>query len=311
MVQQLRKRLCKSYQKEESSTFAESSQIRKSHIRDMDDDEEDGDIFNQNEDDLVSLDQLDQNNKLDTKQKRIENSEEGIINVIVLPLYSMLTPQEQAKVFSTAASIDSSKTRLIVVSTNIAETSITIPTITYVVDCGRHKVKNYHPVSGITSYDVMWISKASADQRAGRAGRTNAGHCYRLYSSAVYERSFDAFALPEVITRPLEDVVLRMKSMHIRNVLNFPFPTPPDPQQIKAALKLLSDLGCIIFDSNKMTTSTGRSISTDESTITQLGQSCASLPLSVRYSKMLLVGAASSVLVRNELMNDRSKHLFS
>lgn len=276
-----------------SSSFAESTKGATDQIRDMDDDEEDGDVFNENDDDSVSLD----SGLLDGESKRDDTAEEGMKNVVVLPLYSMLTSQEQAKVFLTAASIDLSKTRLIVVSTNIAETSITIPNITYVIDSGRHKVRNYHPISGVTSFDIMWISKAAADQRAGRAGRTNAGHCYRLYSSAVYERTFDAFALPEVITRPLEDVILRMKAMQIQNVLKFPFPTPPDPRQVKAALSLLADLGCISSDINTATTSLGRSDLTDETSITQLGEACASLPLSVRYSKMLLVGASSNVLV--------------
>lgn len=69
----------------------------------------------------------------------------------------------------------------------------------------------------------MWISKAAADQRAGRAGRTGPGHCYRLYSSSVYSRYLDDFALPEVLTRPLEDVVLAMKAMRVSNVTSFPF----------------------------------------------------------------------------------------
>ena len=94
----------------------------------------------------------------------------------------------------------------------------------------------------------MWISKAAADQRAGRAGRTGPGHCYRLYSSSLYDRQFDQFALPEVLTRPLEDVVLAMKAMkamNIYNVADFPFPTAPDQSQLNAAVKLLANIGYI------------------------------------------------------------------
>ena len=140
----------------------------------------------------------------------------------ILPLYSLLSAEDQAKVF---APMQSTNHRLIVVATNIAETSITIPGITYVVDAGRQKCRNYNSGTGVASYDIMWISKASADQRAGRAGRTGPGHCYRLYSSSLYSRHMDDFALPEVLTRPLEDIVLAMKAMEISNVSNFPFPT--------------------------------------------------------------------------------------
>ncbi len=142
-------------------------------------------------------------------------------NTYVLPLYSLLSAEEQANIFAPVPEGH----RLIVVATNIAETSITIPGISYVVDTGRQKCRNYNSGTGIASYDVMWISKASADQRAGRAGRTGPGHCYRLYSSSLYDRHMDPFALPEVLTRPLEDVVLSMKAMKISNVANFPFPT--------------------------------------------------------------------------------------
>jgi ATP-dependent RNA helicase DHX37/DHR1 len=139
----------------------------------------------------------------------------------ILPLYSLLSSDEQAKVFAPVPETH----RLIVIATNIAETSITIPGISYVVDTGRQKCRNYNSGAGIASYDVMWISKAAAGQRAGRAGRTGPGHCYRLYSSSLYSRHMDDFALPEVLTRPLEDIILAMKSLKILNVSAFPFPT--------------------------------------------------------------------------------------
>jgi ATP-dependent RNA helicase DHX37/DHR1 len=139
----------------------------------------------------------------------------------VLPLYSLLAPEEQIKVFESVPE----NHRLIVVATNIAETSLTIPEISYVVDAGRQKCQNFNCGTGVASFDIMWISKASADQRSGRAGRTGPGHCYRLYSSSLYSRQMDPFALPEVLTRPLEDVVLAMKAMKIADVSTFPFPT--------------------------------------------------------------------------------------
>ena len=160
--------------------------------------------------------------------------------------------------------------------------------ITYVVDSGRQKCRNYHAGTGVASYDVMWISKAAADQRAGRAGRTGPGHCYRLYSSSVYSRYLDQFAIPEVLTRPLEDIVLAMKAMHISNVTSFPFPTAPEQSQINAAVRLLANLGCV--DVSRVEEHGG------DGMITTLGTAVAKLPLGVRYGKMLLVAAQANVL---------------
>ena len=156
------------------------------------------------------------------------------------------------------------------------------------VDSGRQKCRNYHAGTGVASYDIMWISKAAADQRAGRAGRTGPGHCYRLYSSSVYSRYLDEFALPEVLTRPLEDVVLAMKSMNVSNVTSFPFPTPPEQNQINAAVRLLANLGCV--DVSRVEEKGG------DGTITSLGLAVSKLPLGVRYGKMLLVAAQANVL---------------
>lgn len=118
----------------------------------------------------------------------------------VLPLYSLLPTKEQLRVFGEAPE----GSRLCVLATNVAETSLTIPGIRYVVDCGRSKERNYDKTTGVQSFDIGWISKASASQRAGRSGRTGPGHCYRLYSSAVYERDFLEFSEPEILRMPIE-----------------------------------------------------------------------------------------------------------
>jgi ATP-dependent RNA helicase DHX37/DHR1 len=251
-----------------------------SSLRDMDDDEADGDLF-QNDEDNDDYEDMDET---DGQQPIFDQDDNIPKKVKILPLYSLLSVQDQAKVF---APLDEN-TRLIVVTTNIAETSLTIPGISYVVDTGRQKCRNYHAGTGVASYDVMWISKASADQRAGRAGRTGPGHCYRTYSSSVYSRHLDAFALPEVLSRPLEDVVLAMKSMNISNVGNFPFPTPPDKSQLDAAVKLLANIGCI--DVSNIEREGGDGV------ITKLGAAIAKLPIGVRYGKMLLVAAQGNVL---------------
>jgi ATP-dependent RNA helicase DHX37/DHR1 len=256
-------------------------------FRDMDDDEVDGDMFQAKHENDYN-DNEDEQEEIVPTPKESEGTEEGDDNipkdVIVLPLYSMLSAEEQAKVF---ASVPDGH-RLIVVSTNIAETSITIPSISYVVDTGREKCKNYDVKTGVASFDISWISKAAANQRAGRAGRTGPGHCYRLYSSSMFSRHMDDFALPEVLTRPLEDVILAMKAMKISSVSKFPFPTPPAENQVKAAVKLLTNLGCVDPNDGRDPDSDGQ--------VTHLGAAIATLPLGVRCGKMLLVAAHAGVL---------------
>jgi ATP-dependent RNA helicase DHX37/DHR1 len=132
--------------------------------REMDDDELDAEGA---QDDFDTMDDSDD---VAPSSNAEENAEDDDIpkKAFVLPLYSLLSTDEQAKVFAPAPEGH----RLIVVATNIAETSVTIPGVSYVVDCGRQKCRNYNAGTGVASYDVMWISKAAADQRAGRAGRT-------------------------------------------------------------------------------------------------------------------------------------------
>lgn len=129
----------------------------------------------------------------------------------VLPLYAMLPASSQLRVFEEVMDGE----RLVVVATNVAETSLTIPGIKYVVDTGKEKVKNYNSSNGMETYEIQWISKASAAQRAGRAGRTGPGHCYRLYSSAAFNNSFPDFSIAEISKVPVDGVVLLLKSMHI------------------------------------------------------------------------------------------------
>ncbi|CAA0264137.1 ATP-dependent RNA helicase DEAH13 [Arabidopsis thaliana] len=186
----------------------------------------------------------------------------------VLPLYAMLSPAAQLRVFEEVEKEE----RLVVVATNVAETSLTIPGIKYVVDTGRVKVKNYDSKTGMESYEVDWISQASASQRAGRAGRTGPGHCYRLYSSAVFSNIFEESSLPEIMKVPVDGVVLLMKSMNIPKVENFPFPTPPEPSAIREAERCLKALEAL--DSNRG--------------LTPLGKAMSHYPMSPRHSRMLL-----------------------
>ncbi|KAL2118423.1 hypothetical protein VTJ04DRAFT_8083 [Mycothermus thermophilus] len=206
------------------------------------------------------------------KEFEIEDEEMGAgpRKMHVLPLYSLLPTKEQMKVFEPPPE----GSRLVILATNVAETSLTIPGIRYVFDCGRSKERKYDPVSGVQSFEIDWISKASAKQRAGRAGRTGPGHCWRLYSSAVYERDFPEFSPPELLRMPIEGVVLQLKSMNLQHVVNFPFPTPPDRQSIVKAEKLLTYLGAI----------------SPSGSITPVGVSMSIFPLAPRFARILLVG---------------------
>lgn len=144
-----------------------------------------------------------------------EKSRDIYSGLYVLPLYAMLPADEQLRVFKDVPQGQ----RLVVVATNVAETSLTIPGIKYVVDTGREKAKNYNYRNGMAAYEIKWISKASAAQRAGRAGRTGPGHCYRLYSSAIFSNVFPDFSSPEITKVPVAGVVLLMKSMGINKVI--------------------------------------------------------------------------------------------
>ncbi|ODA79815.1 hypothetical protein RJ55_05411 [Drechmeria coniospora] len=199
-----------------------------------------------------------------------EEQQEAPLKMQILPLYSLLPTREQMRVFEEPPE----GTRQIVLATNVAETSLTIPGTRFVFDCGRAKERHYDRTSGVQSYNIGWVSKASANQRSGRAGRTGPGHCYRLYSSAVFERDFAAFSDPELLRMPIEGVVLQLKAMNLQNVVNFPFPTPPERQSLAKSEKLLTYLSAL--------STSGQ--------VTQIGKTMSVFPLSPRFARILLVG---------------------
>jgi ATP-dependent RNA helicase DHX37/DHR1 len=222
-------------------------------------------------DDAMSIDGDVEGDEHDPAEFEIEEEGgTGPLKMQILPLYSLLPTKDQMKVFEPPPE----GYRQIIIATNVAETSLTIPGIRYVFDCGRSKERRYDPLSGVQSFEIGWISKASANQRSGRAGRTGPGHCYRLYSSAVYERDLPQFADPELLRMPIEGVVLQLKAMNLQHVVNFPFPTPPDRQALAKAEKLLSYLQAV--------SSSGQ--------VTQIGQTMSIFPLSPRFARILLVG---------------------
>ncbi|KAK0311662.1 putative ATP-dependent RNA helicase DHR1 [Friedmanniomyces endolithicus] len=197
----------------------------------------------------------------------------------ILPLYAALPSAQQLRVFHSPPE----GSRLIVLATNVAETSLTIPGIRYVFDCGRAKEKRYDNATGVQTFEIDWVSKASASQRTGRAGRTGPGHCYRLYSSAVYERDFAEHTVPEILRTPLESTVLQLKSMEIENVVHFPFPTSPDGVQLAQAERLLRTLGAIGHAQES-----GR--------ITEVGREIMGFPVNPRFGKMLMLAHRNGVL---------------
>ena len=157
-----------------------------------------------------------------------------------LPLYAGLTTEQQMYVFEQAAE----NTRKIIVSTNIAEASVTIDGIAYVIDCGFVKLRAYNPVTGIESLTATAVSKASATQRAGRAGRTKPGKCYRLYTEEAYKKLEDS-TIPEIQRSNLAPVLLQLKALGIDNIVRFDFFTPPPSQLVLRALELLYSLGAL------------------------------------------------------------------
>ena len=185
----------------------------------------------------------------------------------VLPLYARLPASEQGRVYSVTGP-------KIVVATNVAETSLTIPGIKYVVDTGLARIAQYQPETRISSLPISPISRSSADQRMGRCGRVQAGFCLRLYSQEDYE-SRPQFTPPEILRANLAEVILRMIDLGLGHPSEFPFVDGPHPRNIKDGYETLVELGAIA--------GRGRDYS-----LTPLGRRMAPMPLDPRISRMLL-----------------------
>ncbi|KAI1342070.1 P-loop containing nucleoside triphosphate hydrolase protein [Xylariaceae sp. FL0016] len=239
---------------------------------------EDIDFADNNDDDYDQEDALDfmrDEQSEDEDEAEFDVSEEtgsgpAPMKMHILPLYSLLPTKDQMRVFEDPP--DGS--RAIILATNIAETSLTIPGVKYVFDCGRSKERIFNSETGVQTYEVGFISKASANQRSGRAGRTAPGHAWRLYSSAVYERDFPEFATPELLRMPIEGVVLKLKAMNLAKVANFPFPTPPPRHMLLKAEKVLQYLSAV----------------TTSGLATRTGSIMARFPLPPRFARILLIG---------------------
>jgi len=195
--------------------------------------------------------------------------------LVVYPLYSSLPPARQTEIFNDApppSTPGGPPGRKVVVSTNIAETSLTIDGIVYVVDPGFSKQKVYNPRIRVESLLVSPISQASAQQRTGRAGRTRPGKCFRLYTEKSFRNELQVQTYPEILRSKMSNVVLTLKKLGIDDLVHFDFMDPPAPETLMRALELLNYLGAL----------------DDEGEMTPLGTSMAELPVDPQHARMLL-----------------------
>ncbi|HEX7702130.1 MAG TPA: helicase-related protein, partial [Kofleriaceae bacterium] len=170
-----------------------------------------------------------------------ELEQRALPHTVVLPLYARLSAAEQQRVFQTLPQ------RRVVLATNVAETSLTIPGIVYVVDAGVARVNRYNVRTGVTQLLVEPISRASADQRKGRCGRTESGVCFRIYEEQDYN-SRPAHTDPEIKRVGLAGVILRMKALRLGAIESFPFLDPPQKRAVDEGYRVLEELGAIADD---------------------------------------------------------------
>ncbi len=203
----------------------------------------------------------------------VELEQRALPHTVVLPLYGRLSAAEQQRVFQTLPQ------RRVVLATNVAETSLTIPGIVYVVDAGVARVNRYNVRTGVTQLLVEPVSRASADQRKGRCGRTESGVCFRLYEESDYTTR-PAHTDPEIKRVGLAGVILRMKALRLGDIEQFPFLDPPQKRAIDEGYRVLEELGAL--DAN------GR--------LTEIGEQLGRLPVDPRLGRMILGGREENAL---------------
>jgi len=191
----------------------------------------------------------------------------------VLPLYARLSAKDQDRVFHPGPQ------RRIVLATNVAETSLTVPRIHFVIDPGVARVKRYSPRQKLDRLHIEAVSQASANQRAGRCGRIAPGVCFRLYSEAEFSARPE-FTDPEIRRAALGGVILRMLSLGLGDIEQFPFLEPPDPRAIADGWQQLSELGAV----------------DPQRKLTAIGKQMAKLPVDVKLSRMLVAARTHGVL---------------
>ncbi|AAS50385.2 AAR020Wp [Eremothecium gossypii ATCC 10895] len=200
--------------------------------------------------------------------ERVQALKETIQELLILPVYSALPSEVQSKIFEPTPK----GSRKVIFATNIAETSITIDGIYYVVDPGYAKLNIYNPKIGIEQLVVSPISQSQADQRKGRAGRTGPGKCYRLFTEAAFHREMVPNSVPEIQRQNLEHTILMLKAMGINDLLNFDFMDPPPRSSMVHALEALYNLQALDEDGY----------------LTQLGKRMSQFPMEPALSKSLI-----------------------
>jgi ATP-dependent RNA helicase DHR2 len=213
--------------------------------------------------------------EIETLQKLVEQYAESLNKALpkikVLPLYGHLSVEQQQAAF--AATRDK-RTRKVVLATNIAETSVTVPGVYFVIDCGKAKIKRYRPRLGLQSLLVSPISKSSAIQRKGRAGREAPGKCFRLYTEAEYLKLPEA-DLPEILRSDVAEAILTMKARGVQDVLSFPLMDPPEVDAVEKALFALHSIGAL----------------DDDGELNEMGRKMARFPLPPAYGRVLVAAA--------------------
>ncbi len=203
----------------------------------------------------------------------------GLARTEVLPLYARMGMAEQQRVFTTIPGV-----RRVVMATNVAETSLTIPGIVYVVDTGVARVSRWNPSRQVQRLQVEKISQASARQRKGRCGRVSEGVCYRLYGEEDFEER-EEFTDPEIKRSSLAGVILRMKFLGLPEIEDFPFLNPPSSKHVSEGYRTLREIGAL----------------DDEDGLTSVGRTIARVPVEPRLARMLLesvrVGCYEEMLV--------------
>ena len=207
-----------------------------------------------------------------TEQDIIETCERlearNLKGTAVLPLFARLTNARQRRIFAPF------KGQKIIVSTNVAETSLTIPGIKVVIDTGLARISRYLPRTRTTSLPVSPVSKSSADQRKGRCGRLQDGFCIRLYSQEDYDTRPE-FTDPEILRSNLAEVILRMISLRLGHIASFPFLDRPNPRNIKDGFDLLEELGAVVRKNGDVS-------------LTNKGRIMAKMPIDPKISRMIL-----------------------
>ncbi|MFW8600425.1 ATP-dependent RNA helicase HrpA [Desulfobacterota bacterium M19] len=209
-------------------------------------------------------------------QEALKGEAQGL-NAIVLPLFGRLPAKEQGRVFKNYKQLK------IILASNVAETSVTVPGIRYVIDTGLARISSYNPRARTTKLPVVPISRASADQRKGRCGRVGPGICLRLYSEEDY-RNRPEFTAPEVLRANLAEVIMRMVDLGLGHPQEFPFLEPPGARSIKDGFNLLDELGALKVGP-------GRQLR-----LTRRGRLMARLPLDPMISRMILEARERHVL---------------